>query len=71
MASNLLELTFSSNGRIIQMNKKAEFRVITIEGIEASEYSINAVDSNQDRHNCDIPKNRTTRNYNYGRYKEK
>lgn len=48
MASNTLELIFSSKNKSIEMNKKAEFRVATIDGIEASEYSISRINSNQD-----------------------
>lgn len=48
MVSNKLELTFSSQNKLIQMNKSSEFKVLEIEGLEASEYSINKTDSNQD-----------------------
>lgn len=48
MASSVLELNFSSRNRSILMNKKSEFRVISIDGLEASEYSINAINTNQD-----------------------
>lgn len=48
MASNVLELDFSSKDKMIQMNKKSEFRVLTVEGLEASEYSISTINSNQD-----------------------
>lgn len=48
MASNKLELTFSSQNKSIQMNKTSEFKVLEIEGLEASEYNINTTDSNQD-----------------------
>lgn len=48
MASNMLELTFSSRNKSIQMNKKSEFRVNSITGLEASEYSIGTINNNQD-----------------------
>ena len=47
MASKL-ELVFNSKNKTIEMNKNSEFGVISIEGIEASQYSISSIDSNQD-----------------------
>lgn len=48
MASNVLELSFTSKNKTIKMNKKAEFRIIEISGLEASQYTINTINSNQD-----------------------
>lgn len=48
MASNVLELNFSSKNKSLQMNRNSEFRIISIEGLEASEYMINNINSNQD-----------------------
>ncbi len=48
MASNVLELTFLSRNKTIQMNKKSELRVISISGLESSQYSINTINGNQD-----------------------
>ncbi len=48
MASNRLEMTFSSQNKLIQMNKSSEFKILEVEGLEASAYSINKTDSNQD-----------------------
>jgi len=47
MASKL-ELVFSSKNKKIEMNKKSDFRVISIQGIEASQYSISSINGNQD-----------------------
>ncbi len=44
-----MELTFKSNNKIIEMNKEGtEFNIISIEGLEASQYTIKHEDSNQD-----------------------
>ena len=50
MASkNKLELVFTSQNKEIRMNDKISgFNIISIEGLEASKYSIQKVDSNQD-----------------------
>lgn len=50
MASkNKLELVFTSQNKEITMNDKiSEFNVISIEGLEASEYTIKSVEGNQD-----------------------
>lgn len=50
MASKyILELVFTSQNRGITMNDEtSEFNVISIEGLEASEYTIKSVESNQD-----------------------
>ncbi len=48
MASNVLELSFLCRNKLIQMNKNSEFRIISIDGLEASEYTINNINSNQD-----------------------
>ena len=48
MASNVLELQFLSRNKMIVMNKSSEFRVLTMSGLEASEYSIRRMESNQD-----------------------
>lgn len=48
MQNNILELTFSSRNKSIEMKKTSEFRVISVEGLEASEYTISTVNSNQD-----------------------
>lgn len=49
VSKNILELVFTSQNREIKMNDKtSEFNLISIEGLEASEYSIKSVDSNQD-----------------------
>ena len=46
---NLLELVFTSQNREITMNDKiSEFNVISVEGLESSQYTIKSVDSNQD-----------------------
>lgn len=46
--SNLLELIFSSQDKEILMNKTSEFRIISIDGLESSSYSIKNIDSNTD-----------------------
>lgn len=48
MQNNKLELVFTSKNKILEMKKTAEFRVLTIEGLEASKYTINSIKSNQD-----------------------
>ncbi len=48
MRSNKLELVFTSKNKILEMKRNAEFRVITIEGLESSQYTINSIKSNQD-----------------------
>lgn len=48
MESNILELTFSSNDKVLQMNGESEFKVLEVEGLEASEYSIYHADTNED-----------------------
>lgn len=48
MASNVLELSFSCKNRLVEMGRYSEFRVISISGLEASEYTINSINSNQD-----------------------
>lgn len=48
MQNNKLELVFTSRNKILEMKRGAEFRVLTIEGLEASEYTINSIKSNQD-----------------------
>lgn len=42
------ELVFQSNKKELKMNKNSEFKVIDIQGIEASSYSINSASSEQD-----------------------
>lgn len=41
-------VTFESNNNIIEMKKNTEIKIIDIEGIEASSYSINTINSEQD-----------------------
>lgn len=48
MAISQLELKFVSKNSMLLMNKITEIKVLTIEGLESSEYTINKVDSNQD-----------------------
>lgn len=50
MASkNKLELVFTSQNKEIKMNDEtSEFNIISIEGLEASQYSIKSIDSKQD-----------------------
>ncbi len=48
MQNNVLELTFSCRNKTIEMKKSSEFRVISVEGLESSEYTINTVNNNQD-----------------------
>ncbi len=49
MASdNILELDFSSQEKSISMGKTTEFKIISVGGLEASTYTINSIDSNQD-----------------------
>lgn len=48
MVIDRLELKFISKDTTLTMNKNSEFKVLTIEGLEASEYTINKVSSNQD-----------------------
>lgn len=43
-----LDLLFSSNNSQIKMNKSSDFKVLTISGLEASSYTINKLESNQD-----------------------
>ena len=39
---------FESNNKILEMNKNTDVRIIDIEGIEASSYTINTISSEQD-----------------------
>lgn len=48
MQNNVLELSFRCQNKTLEMKRESEFRVITITGLEASEYSINTINSNQD-----------------------
>jgi len=48
MQNNILELSFRCQNKTLEMKRESEFRVITITGLEASEYSINTINSNQD-----------------------
>lgn len=48
MQNSILELSFRCQNKTLEMKRESEFRVITITGLEASEYSINTINSNQD-----------------------
>lgn len=48
MQNNILELILTSKNKTIEMKKNAEFRVLTIAGLESSEYNISSINSNQD-----------------------
>lgn len=48
MQNNILELSFRCQNKTLEMKRESEFRVLTITGLEASEYSINTINSNQD-----------------------
>ena len=43
-----LDLSFSSNNNQVIMGKNTEFKILTISGLEASSYTINKLESNQD-----------------------
>jgi len=43
-----MSLKFSSNNKTLTMKRSEEFKILTIEGIEGSEYTIYKADSNQD-----------------------
>ena len=42
------DVVFESNNNRLEMNKNTDMRIIDIEGIESSSYSINTIDSDQD-----------------------
>lgn len=48
MATNKLELKLTSKNNTLIMNKSSEIKILTIEGIEASEYTISKLECNQD-----------------------
>lgn len=48
MNTNIMELNFTSQNKSLEMNADSEFKILTVEGLEASEYTINKVNNNQD-----------------------
>lgn len=48
MGTNVLKLDFNCNNKMLTMAKTSDFKVIKIEGLEASAYSIGTINSNQD-----------------------
>lgn len=62
------DLVFECEKDKLEINSRSDFKLIDIQGIEASSYTINTKASNQDRTNGIICKSRTSRNYSYGGY---
>ena len=48
MDINKFGLEFICNNKIVKMNESTEIKIMTIEGLEASQYTINKVSGNQD-----------------------
>ena len=56
------DLVFECEKDKLEINSRSDFKLIDIQGIEASSYTINTKASDQDRTNSIICKSRTSRN---------